>query len=361
MKRTFLTVIATVLVIVFTSGIAYCKEPASPELTLNQAIEIAGQYSKALKKAELEIDRTAEIRSYRYDQLGYVPVDAPVGNPTEIAWARMLSDDLTWRMSAKSASMEEDSLALSVCQKYWDVLKAEDNINTKKAVLRQAEWDLRKARASAQIGLVASLVLSQAQAQAAGAKAEVVTAENSLDVAYAELNNLLGLWPADRPVLVDAVEFVPLKVDNLDASIQRVIETSPSVWLAQERATMQKYLEELMFYTGEYRPYQARKIEVEQAELDAVSAKEAMRLATRSLYYGAMSLEESYRPLADAVGIAEESLRITEIKYELGMVTKADVAAAEAVLAETGQRVQSIVYQHAYTKLTFQKPWAMTR
>ena len=361
MKRTLFTVIATVLVIAFTTGIAYAREPITSELTLNQAVEMAGKYSKALQKAELEVDRTGEIRSHRYDQLAYVPGDAAVGNPAEIAWARMLSDDLTWRMSGKSLSVEEDSLVLNVCQKYWDVLKAQDTIDAKKAVLRQADWDLRKARASAQIGLVTRLILSQVEAQTAGAKADLAAAENTLDTAYAELNSLLGFWPEDRPVLIDAVEFVPLKVDNLDVAIQRVIETSPSVWLAQERATMQKYLEELMFYTGEYRPYQARKIEVEQAELDAVSAKEAMRLATRSLYYGVMSLEESYRPLADAVGIAEESLRITEIKYELGMVTKADVAAAEAVLAETGQRVQSIVYQHAYTKLAFQKPWAMTR
>jgi len=38
-------------------------------------------------------------------------------------------------------------------------------------------------------------------------------------------------------------------------------------------------------YKGEYTPYDARKIEVEQAELNAASAKKIMEEITLSLYY----------------------------------------------------------------------------
>lgn len=359
MKKVVFTVIAAVTLMVFTSGSAWGKEPATPELTLNQAIEMAGNYSKALRKAELEVDRTAELRIYRYDQLDYVPYDIPNDPRVEVAWANMLAADLTWQMSRKSLGLEEDRLVLDVCQKYWDVLRAQDKMDAAEAALRKAEWDLRKARASAQVGLLTPLTLSQAEAGLAGAEAGLAAAENELAEAYIELNELLGFWPQDRPVLTDTVEFNPLEVDNLDTAVQRVVEASPSVWLAQERATMQKYLEDLMFYTGDYRPYQARKIEVQQAELDAASAKEMTRLLTRSLYYGVLNLEEAYRPLEKAVQIAEENLRIIRIKYELGMVTRADVAAAESALAEAEQSAMAILYQHAYLKLAFQKPWAM--
>lgn len=357
MRRLGITVICLVLATVFTSGTAWGKEPATPELTLNQAIEMAVGYSKALKKAELEVDRTAELRTYRYDQLDYVPYDIPSDPRVEVAWANMLAADLSWQMSRKSLGLAEDRLVLNVCRKYWDVLKAQDKLAAAEAGLRKAEWGLREARAGAQVGLLTSLALSRAEAGLAGAEAGLAAAENELAEAYIKLNDLLGLWPQDRPVLTDTVEFHPLEVVNLDTAVQRVIELSPSVWLAEETATMQKYLQDLMFYTGDYRPYQARKIEVRQSELDAAGAKDSARLLTRSLYYSVMSLEEAYRPLEQAVGIAEESLRIVGIKYELGMVTRADVVAAESALVDANHKAMEILYQHAYFKLAFQKPW----
>lgn len=359
MKRVVVTVIAAVTLMVFTSGLAWGKEPATPELTLNQAIELAVRHSKALKRAELEVDRTAELRTYRYEQLDYVPYAIPNDPRVEVAWANMLAADLTWQMARKSLGLEEDRLVLDVCQKYWDVLRAQDKVDAAEAALRKAEWDLRKARASAQVGLATSLTLSRAEAGLAGAQAALEAAENDLAAAYVKLNDLLGLWPQDRPVLVDTVVFHPLEVYDLDTAVQRVVDESPAVWLAQERATMQKYLENLMFYTGDYRPYQARKIEVRQAELEAASAKEMARLLTRNLYHRVRNLEEAYQPLAQAVEIAKEDLRVARIKHALGMITAAEVAAAEAALADAEQRAMAYLYDHAYLKLAFEKPWAM--
>ena len=351
--------LVTILVLLLTSGLAWSKEPATPELSLNQALEMAGKYSKVVKKAQLEVDRTEEIRNHRYDQLDYVPSNMPYNPAIEVAWSSMLTADLTWQMSKKSLDMEEDRLVLDVCQKYWDLLVALDKVEAKKLALQQAELDLRKAQASARVGLIMQLNLSQAEAGLAAARASMASAENELDEAYVKLNQLLGLWPQDRPVPVDEIEFNPLEVDNLDTAITRVVNASPAVWLAQERATMQKYLQDLMFYTGEYRPYQARKIEVQQAQLDATDAKETMRVLTRTLYYNVLNLEETYLTMGETVKVAEESLRVTKLKFDLGMVTKADVAAAEATLADARQNELNLLRNHVYFKLAFQKPWAM--
>lgn len=362
LKRMLLTVIMTLVIMGLMGGAVYAEEPATAEyeLSLNRAIELAVNHSKSLNRAKLEVDRTKELRTYRGDQLDYVP-HVPVGNPMEIAWAGYLTADLTWQMSKKALSLEQDSLVLGVCDKYWGVLKAKDNIYAKTMALKKAEWDARRAQVSKQVGMIAPISLSQAEAQMARAKAGLVTAENDLADAYAKLNDLLGFRPSARPVLVDNVEFHPLELEpeHLDGAIQRVIESSPAIWMAQEKVTLQKYLEDLMFYTGEYRPYKARKVEVEQAELDALSANEALRLATRNLYHSLVSLEKAYGPLVEAVDIAEENLRIVKLQYDLGMATRADLAAAEATLAETEQQALALQCQHAYLKLAFQKPWAL--
>lgn len=113
-----------------------------------------------------------------------------------------------------------------------------------------------------------------------------------------------------------------------------------------------------MFYTGEYKPYLARKIEVEQAELDAASTKKLFDQITRSLYYGAKSLEEAYAGAQEGLTVAEENLRVAKAKQKVGMATVADVAAAEKAVAEARSALLQLACQHAYMKLAFAKPWA---
>ncbi|MDQ0285071.1 outer membrane protein TolC [Desulfofundulus luciae] len=351
---TVLILIASLLVPPY----AWAKEPATPELTLNQAVALALAHSESVKKAEKDVDRTYEWRVYRSEQLDYTPLEPP-GNPkVEIAWSNLLTADLTWRMSKKSLTAEQDEVALDACKKYWDVLKAHEKVRAAEEGLKKADWELRRARANFQVGMIPQAALVAAEAQMAQAKAALEAAKNDLDNAYASFNRLVGLWPQDRPVLVDGVNFNPLQVSDVETEVGRIVDESPTVWLANEKVTLQKYLEDMMFYTGEYRPYQARKIEVEQAELDAASAKKMLEEVTRSLYYKAKSLEESYQALQEGVKTAEENLRVTKVKYDVGMATRAEVAAAEAALAEAKQKALETACQHAYLKLAFEKPWA---
>ncbi len=337
---------------------AWAKEPATPELTLNQAIALALAHSEAVKRAERDVDRTYEWRVYRSEKLNYTPL-APPGDPkVEIAWSNLLAADLTWRMSKKSLTAEQDEVALDACKKYWDVLKAQEKVRAAEEGLKKADWELRRARANFQVGMIPQAALVAAEAGLAQAKAALEAAKNDLDNAYASFNRLVGLWPQDRPVLVDGVNFNPLQVSDVETEVGRIVDESPTVWLANEKVTLQKYYEDMMFYTGEYRPYQVRKIEVEQAELDAAAARKMMEEITRSLYYNAKSLEESYQALQEGVKTAEENLRVTKVKYDVGMATRAEVAAAEAALAEAKQKALEIACQHAYLKLAFEKPWA---
>jgi outer membrane protein TolC len=114
----------------------------------------------------------------------------------------------------------------------------------------------------------------------------------------------------------------------------------------------------MMLYTGEYRPYEARKLQYEQAELDAMSAEEMYETVVRTLYYSVMGLEESVLIAEEAVKVAEEGLRLTKLRYDLGMSIKADVTAAEKELAQARSNYNELVVQHTYMKLAFEKPWA---
>ncbi|PHJ39857.1 membrane protein [Desulforamulus profundi] len=336
----------------------HASEITKSQLTLDQAIAKALTNSKKVEKATKEIDRLKEIRDYRNDQLGYTPIGSPDNKYTEMAWSNLLSTDLQWRMAMKSLDTEQDTVALNTCLNYWKVQQAIMAVDVAKESLNKANLDLLKSQASYKFGLITNEAYLGAETKQKSAKTAFEKAKNDLDTTYAKFNQLIGLRPEDRPELLEEVTFNPIGEQNIEYVVTKVLETSPDVWLANENVNLQKYLADLTMYTGEYRPYEARKIEVEKADLDAVSAKEAADLLTRSLYYNIRTLEEKHPTVEKSLDLAQESLRIAEIKYQVGLATKSDVATAKVSLVEAKLSLLALKSDHAYLKLALQKPWA---
>lgn len=368
--RKLIIALGVIFIISIWSTACLAKEPATPQLKLSEAIDMAIKNSESIKKSSLEIDKSKEKRENASDKLTFTPVSGGSYDPgVEAAWYGLLSADLTWMMSKKSYTSEEDRLVLDVCKKYWNVQKSLSEVKVKETSYSLAELSLRRVQAMVRLGMTPpdsppgaspQAALEAAGAQLAGAKSELTKARNTLNSDYEALNQLLGLWPEDRPALVDEVNFEILKIDNLDTEVQRVIETSPQIWLAGEKVNLAKYAYEMMWASGQYTPYEVRKIEKEQAELDAISAKDAVRLATRGLYYTVKNLEGGIAASEKAVAGAEEALRVAKLQYELGMITKENLLKTEVSLAQARQTNLDLIRQHAYMKLAFQKPWAVS-
>jgi len=328
------------------------------ELSLDRAIYLAINNSESLKKAQQEIERTEALRKYRSEKLDFIPTSAPGTALTEIPWSSFLAADLTWRMSQKSFNGEQDKVVLDVCKKYWDVIQKQEKLKAANLASKSAEYDLNKARASFKLGLLSSVELQQVEAQIAGVTVALATARNDLDNAFAALNQTIGLSSDQRPILMDSAQFIPLEVSDLDAKVRQIVSECPSVWLSQEKVTMQKYLADMVFYTGEYRPYEARRAEITQASLDATNTVELFEQLTRSLYFNLKSLEEAYTYAQDGMKVAKTNLEIAQLKYRLGMITLGELTAKEKAVAEAEAKVIEVACQYSYAKLAFQKPWA---
>jgi outer membrane protein len=332
---------------------------AGPEISLNEAVTMSLVYSDRVKKATREIDRTEKLREQAAEDLDFIPI-FPSGNAyLEMGWTNILTKDLQWRMSKKSLTAEEDAVVLDTCKKYWDVLVAQEKVETAQVAADSALKLLQNARAGYQVGTATQAVRIGAEAQYRGAQAALEAAQNELETAYIALNRLIGKQPETKPILTDTVEFDPIVVYSLESEISRVLIECPQVWLTEQKVTLQEYLKDVMVYAGgEYRPYDARRIEIEQAEYDAADTKKAFKQITRSLYYGVMSLEEGYAGALEGVRAAEENLRVVKARYEVGMATRSEISAAEQTLSDAQARAFDLSCQHAYMKLAFKKPWA---
>lgn len=349
------------LTITFTTlSPAIAKESAAKEFTLNEAISEALSKSEVLKKAELEVDRTKELYDDDNDDLDFMPSFSGGGyDPSvEIAWNKILISDLTWRSSKKTLTQKQDKTALETCKAYWDVQVANEKVDVAEKALEKANTDLGIARVRLSVGMMTEEEFLAAKTQLEAANATLLQAQNDVETAYSTFNELVGLFPQHRPVLVDRVEYYPVKVTSLDSEVNRVLESSPSVWLAEQNVSIKEYTEDLTMATGGYRPYEVRKIEVDQAKMDALDAKDSVRLLTRSLYYNVISLEEAIVASEQAIGLAEENLRVKKLEFDVGMATQKEVLDTEYNLKEAEQKLYELITQHAYMKLAFEKPWA---
>lgn len=357
--RRFLFLLISFSLVFLLPTVARAKEPATPEFTINESITRSLAQSKSVLNATKEIEKTEAMRDYRSDQLSYTPTGTPGTAAIESAWSSLLTADLNWQMSKKSLTDEEDSVVMDTCQKYWNIQVSQGAVETAKQALKQAEFDLNKAKVSQKVGLITNEALFAAEAKLASAKTALEKAQNNLETAYVAFNQIVGLWPEDRPVLTDKLTFTLMEDIDIDNIVAKAVENSPAVWLAKEKVNLQKLSESMMFFSGSYTPYQARKIDVEQAVADSVSAKEAIEIMTRNLYYSLRTLEANYPSAVQAVKLAEENLRVSELKLQAGMAVKADVAASEANLAQAKQTLLELMKNHAYYKLALDKPWAM--
>lgn len=312
-----------------------------------------------------EIERTEEVRGYAADKMRYSYIPALGSNPppqAAAAFTGLVMADINWQMAKKSYNAEKDAVAMSVTKAYYEVLKALEGVQAAELSYKSAELSRQVALASYRVGMLAKSSLIQAESGLAQAKGALEAARKALDDAYQQFNVLVGLWPEDRPVLVDRPSFTPLQVDNLEAEVERVVEESPSLWSAKRGIDLARLNLDLYVFNNpqETEPYKAKEIKVSEAEVSAAGAEENLRKAVRSTYYGIRQLEENYAGLEQKLADAEEKLRVAGIKYGVGMATKQEVVAAEAALAGIKKSLLDTVCQHEVLKLAFKKPWAYT-
>jgi outer membrane protein len=332
-------------------------DDAAWDLTLDEAADRALAISKDLKLADYDIESNKESREAAADEVKYIPADGDNQEASD-AFINLVQSDMTWQMSKKTKSIKEDAIVKSVFEAYVNVLTAGEKVALAEKELANAEFQRLAARENYRVG---KLSLSDKHtAEASYAKKETALSESrvNLEDCYIKLNKLIGLNPEDRPILKDEPAFVPLEItNNLEAEVQRRLETNPDLWLAErnvETAELKLQLSSL----GSSAAYRVAEINVSKSEVTASDNKETARQNLYSMYYSICQQEEQYKSQEQDLKQAEDTLRSNQLKYRLGMISKEEVLSAELDVANAQFALKSAAYQHELAKLSFDKPWA---
>lgn len=338
-------------------NLALAKEPENPELTLQQAVEMAVSNSKSVKSAQYDIDRTAELREKASDKVQFTPIDETT-TAGEAAFTNLQQADRNWQMSRRTYEAEQDSVVMRAYKAYNGLLQAMENVRMAEIQLKDNNNQHNIALAKSRVGMINKAELIQSEAVVQTAKADLEAARKALDASYEEFNLLVGLRPENKPVLVGAPVFEELQVSNLDYEAQKALEKSPTAWLAQKNVDLAQIAYNIWNYDATAGSIKVTKIDLDKAKLSAQDTNEQVKNLVRSLYYSIKQLEEQHASAQESIKVAEESLRVTKVKYEVGMATATDVTTAEITLEKAKKQVFDILCQHEILIYAFQKPWA---
>lgn len=351
MRRTIIIGLITIFVILLSTEVVAAKEPATPELTLQEAMDRALELSKTLKIAETEKEKAWEQRSEAQEAVNYTPIGM-VNPEIEAAYATLLKAELNYQIKRKSYLSLQDDIKQQVVKKYCSVLSASAALDEAQKAFAQADWERRMSQLKLQAGTLAPVAMAGVNAAYERAQGDLVQAQQNLNKAYVELNALVGFWPEDRPQLVTDIEYGPLDVVSLTSEVNRAIDESTDVWSA-----LQNVIIERQDLRMTLQPYDIEKMEVEIAQLTADQAKDELEKQLLLLYHDIVSLEGGIKAAQESVVAAEEAFRATQVKFDVGMAVKGDLLESEANLAAARSALAELKYGHgtamaAYRNLT---------
>lgn len=321
-------------------------------LSLEQAVNRALTLSRTLKIAELNLQ--AAENSRREAAAAFNPLWLVNYTPgTETAYAAFLTSNASWQSAQTNYDMEKDTVVASIYRAYYDVLLVEKEIEVKKALLEAVEAQLSASRYGFKVGTITRNTLAQLEARYMSAKSDLAAGQRRLDEAYRKLNELVGLPPGGRPLLVMEVAYEPVAGEGSFAvDIDEIVSSSPTVLNALRTAELR---ERLIGLTGDY---ETSKIDAEKARIQVDQLREDLKTQVKSLYNNLLLLEDQYAATVDALRAAEDFLKIVGLRKNLGMATESELKTAEADVLNLRYTLFKLTVQHELTKLAFFKPWA---
>ncbi|MBX6395395.1 MAG: TolC family protein [Alicyclobacillaceae bacterium] len=328
-------------------------------LKYEKALDLAYNASYRVKNALADIDRTREVLDKAADNVKYVPTGPGADSAVNRAFTGYEAASLNYQVAKKSYEITKDAIAYAVKQAYNAVIQAEDKKRVAEVNLQNAETQKRIAEARYRYGLISRYDLSQAQKAYDSAQAALAAAEQALKDAYQRFNQLVGLPPDARYVLVDRPQVEDMGNLDLDGKIAQVESESPALWQAEQQVNFAKLQLELYNFNDPSNPdpYEAKQIDVQKAYNTVSDLRTQLETTVRSLYASLEQLQNQYQALQSQLAAAEDALKLAQVQYANGTAVQADVVAAQAKVEQLKQQLTDIAAQYDNLRMAFDKPW----
>jgi len=293
------------------------------------------------------------------------------------------SAELTKDITGEDGRRTRMDVIASVIRSYYDALLGAEELNATNQAMRSAQADLDRAESVRSAGMSTDVDVLSIRVHLAGVREQQIRREADLDVARAALNDALGLPLDTTHTLTTALTSLQLP-EGLLADYERSAQSERpearqvklAINLAENQAATAH--SNLLPQVGVHAAFEADrqgfydrgganwlvsiglrwnlfngfsdKARIEESnfalrrsEADQARAASAIQLQVRRAYADLRAAAQRIEVMDAAVAEAEESLRITQNRYETGLTNVTDLLRTEtAVLEARTRRVAAI-------------------
>jgi outer membrane protein len=286
------------------------------------------------------------------------------------SWRGIKRAELGKEGAERQLERADQEVVFGVVNTYDGVLLAKKELEVAEQATKTAQAIFERSKARVESGVAVESDLLNAQVRLAARKQELIRAQNNLSLARAELARAMGISTDKETEPAEALVERSLPEQSLDESEKKALESRPDLKRIQSEEAAQQQSVAIakssfgprvnafadweavnptfvsggsgnnwmagievqvdLFQGGARRA----KLQHEQATQEKVAAlkeaaRDAIRLEVRRAYYDLDTARQQVEVAKAAIAQAQESLRITENRYESGVSTITDLLSAE--------------------------------
>lgn len=288
----------------------------------------------------------------------------------------------------------DQQIVFGVVNTYDGVLLAKKELEVAAQATKTAQAILERSKARVQTGVAVESDLLNAQVRLAARKQELIRAQNNLSLAHAELGRVMGISTDKEIEPIETLTERAFPEKSLEELEKQALELRPDLKrIRSEEAAQQQSVAiakssfgpranafadwqadnptfvtggggnnwvagievQMDLFQGGARRANLQHAQAMQQKIAALkeAARDAIRLEVRRAYYDLDTARQQVEVAKAAISQAQESLRITQNRYESGVSTITDLLIAEEAASRSQADYWQTVcrYQTSYANL----------
>ena len=309
----------------------------------------------------------------------------------------LLAAEKQEKMGYQSSVLGEElafiKLKQTTTDAYYRLLAAKDTRQVCEQSVSTLEDHLKNVKAQYDVGVVAKVDLLRSEVELTDSQQNLIMAENSYNIAEANLNNIMGI-PQDTkldPVeelaytaydesLTSCIDYAMLhRLDLQQSNLQvkaaeAALNGAKSGWAPTVNGSVSNNWNDVNWPGDHNKAWTGvvsvgmnvfdsgvTKSKVSKAKANLMAAKESyrqdtdnVRLDVRNCYFNLREAEKRISTTQVAVAKAEEDYHIAQVRYEAGVGTNTDVLDAQVALTRARNNFNTALYDYNTSRSALQ-------
>jgi hypothetical protein len=325
-KRKLRTYLSAILLTTFLTVIVFPLAPLFrltatgapiPGLTIEEAVQLAYNNDPDAKKAELNVEQAQLARDDLAQYVDWIPTGGMVVPAYQELFNNFQQAEISLGVAKKVQATQKDLVTKNVIAAYTKVIKDKNTLDLARLSLANLQKQTAIRKTSKDLGMISSFDWQTIERGLKQAEEGVKAAEATYRSSCLALNALIGKSKDNAYELVSRPVGEHIPRNSLDQEYTRATNDAVLVWRAEQMLAIEQSKQTWVLPNVSS---DLSRVLLEQAQVDYEKAKRDARLTIESLYYGIDALERQIQVAKEADILAQEKLRMAEIKYRVGIL-----------------------------------------